>query len=68
MKSLGQIAYEAYLKATDGKSLVSGQHLPCWEGQKVEIQASWEQAGKAVAAYTIDEFDKEVRKAMNFRQ
>jgi len=44
----GKIAYEAYCKATGGKSLISGDELPAWEALKPEIQNAWTQAGLAV--------------------
>jgi len=44
----GKIAYEAYCKATDNKSLISGDELPAWEVLKPEIQNAWTQAGHAV--------------------
>ena len=50
MKSLGQIAYEAYFKYSGGISLISGSTLPIWEGQPAKIQAAWEAAGDAVTA------------------
>ena len=49
MKTLGQIAYEAYCHATANKSLISGATLPPWADVMAEIQVAWEQAGEAVA-------------------
>lgn len=43
MKSLGQIAYEAYCEGW--KSLASGQPLPKWVDVKPEIKAAWEAVG-----------------------
>lgn len=48
MKSLGQIAYEAYCENTNWKSLISGQQLPQWKDVKPEIQRAWESAANAV--------------------
>jgi hypothetical protein len=47
-RSLGQIAYEAYCASTGGKSLISGDQLPGWDGLKPEIRTAWEAAGEAV--------------------
>jgi hypothetical protein len=49
-KSLGQIAYEAYVaKGADaGTSSISGATLPPWEDQHPTIQERWEAAGEAV--------------------
>lgn len=47
--SLGQIAYEAYCASTGGKSLISGDQLPGWDGLKPEIRTAWEAAGERVA-------------------
>lgn len=44
----GQIAYEGYRKASGGKSLISGQPLPEWDGLTSAIQAAWEASGEAV--------------------
>lgn len=48
MKSLGQIAYEAYMRHSDGKSLISGQNLPMWHAQRQDVQDAWEAAAVAV--------------------
>jgi hypothetical protein len=44
---LGQAAYEAYLAASGGKSLVSGEALPTWDALTDAIRSAWEAAGKA---------------------
>lgn len=46
----GQVGYEAYRAASDGRSLVSGQALPAWEGTRQEIRTAWESAATAVLA------------------
>ncbi len=48
MKSLGQIAYEAYWEHSEGKSLISGADLPIWEDQRAGIRVAWEAAAEAV--------------------
>lgn len=48
MKTLGQIAYEAYYKTSYGVSLISGVALPPWKDQRPEIQEAWEDAAVAV--------------------
>lgn len=48
MKSPGQIAYEGYCKASDGKSLISGAILPEWDELTPEIKGAWEAAAEAV--------------------
>lgn len=47
---LGRIAYEAYSRSADGRSLISGQGLPAWPDLPEAIRAAWEQAAQAVAA------------------
>jgi hypothetical protein len=47
---LGQAAYEAYRRASAGKSLVGGQSLPEWDDLAPETQAAWSAAAAAVAA------------------
>jgi len=47
VKTDGQRAYEGYLAACDGKSLVSGAPLPAWEDQAGLIRAAWEKAAEA---------------------
>lgn len=44
----GRIAYEAYCKSSGGKSLVSGDALPCWDALKPEIRAAWCAAAEAL--------------------
>jgi hypothetical protein len=51
--SLGQVAFEAYCKATSGRSLVSGDRLPTWDKLKPEIQHAWEAAGQAAGAEAL---------------
>lgn len=51
-KSIGQIAYEAYFKFSEGKSLVSGALLPEWSATQPIIQRAWEAASAAVAGST----------------
>lgn len=46
---LGQVAYEAYFEASNGRSLVSGAQLPVWGGQDPDIQQAWDCAAHAVA-------------------
>lgn len=48
MKSFGHIAYDAYVLAAGGVSLVSGQPLPDWGSLPEAIQAAWEAAATAV--------------------
>ena len=44
----GQIAYEAYHKFADGKSLYSGKALPTWDRMDSNIRDAWEAAVLAV--------------------
>ena len=44
----GKIAYEAYCKSTDNKSLINGCELPSWEVLDPLIKKAWEAAGLAV--------------------
>lgn len=48
MKSLGQIAYEAYYSHAEGQSLISGVQLPDWHEQGLAVQEAWEIAAQAV--------------------
>ena len=45
---IGQIAYEAYFKYSQGKSLISGASLPQWDKQDDIVRAAWEAAAEAV--------------------
>ena len=47
----GRIAYEAYSRATDGISLVSGDKLPEWDDVEPLIQDAWHAAATAVRVY-----------------
>ena len=50
----GRVAYEAYCKTTDNKSLISGAELPKWEALKPEIRNAWDAAGEAVHDYIFE--------------
>ncbi len=50
MNDIGKIAYEAYCKERNWKSVV-GDPLPHFEQQSPELQNAWDQAAKAVADY-----------------
>lgn len=43
----GKLAYEAYCKARDWKS-VKGEPLPHFEQQSPELQEAWQKAAQAV--------------------
>lgn len=47
-RTLGQVAYEAYVAYADGRSLVSGDPLPTWSQQSRVVQLAWEAAARAV--------------------
>lgn len=47
----GRVAYEAYCKHSDNKSLVSGVELPNWEETSQPIQDAWRAAATAVMNY-----------------
>lgn len=49
MKTLGQVAYEAYAESTGWKSAISGAPLPTWDAQADVIKTAWEAAANAVA-------------------
>lgn len=48
MNELARIAYEAYCKARDWKS-VRGETLPHFDQQSKELQEAWAKAAQAVA-------------------
>lgn len=48
MKSLGQIAYEAYCTKTGWKSLATGADLPKWDKLNADIRDAWEAAASRV--------------------
>lgn len=50
VKTLGQVAYEAYAAHTNWKSLASGAALPQWDETKPEIRAAWDASAVAIAA------------------
>ena len=50
MKSIGQVAYEAYCAHTGWRSLVSGAELPQWSALTDPIRLAWEAAAAAVVA------------------
>jgi hypothetical protein len=46
--TLGQVAYEAYLEVSGGRSLVSGTRLPTWSDQDELIREAWEHVADTV--------------------
>jgi hypothetical protein len=56
-KSWGQIAYEAYLDYSGGTSLVSGQALPEWKDQALNIKNAWEHTALKLRAEVLAEID-----------
>lgn len=46
--TLGQIAYEAYCKARDYRS-VRGELLPTFDNQSPDVKAAWDAAANAVS-------------------
>lgn len=54
LKTWGQIAYEAYIKSSGGKS-IRGEQLPGWDDQDGAIAQHWEAAGRAVAKLAAPE-------------
>jgi hypothetical protein len=50
VKELGQVAYEAYVESTGGRSAVTGQPLPAWGDQQAPILQAWRAAAQAVVA------------------
>jgi hypothetical protein len=47
VKTMGQVAYEAYCTHTGWKSLATGSPLPPWEHVKPEMHEAWEAAALA---------------------
>lgn len=50
IKTIGQIAYEAYAAHSGGCSLISGEPLPSWDEQREDIRDAWQAAALAVQA------------------
>lgn len=48
----GQAAYEAYCAAVGGRSAVSGDLLPTWDGQRPDIREAWRAAADAAVMVT----------------
>lgn len=51
--SLGQIGYEAYIKSSGGKSLVSGATLPPWRDLSEAIRNAWESAAESIVGFQM---------------
>lgn len=58
--NLGQLAYETYVKAVNGRSLVSGQPLPAWNTLTAEMQAAWTTTAETVALVFANDESKAV--------
>jgi len=54
MKSLGQVACDAYFEYSKGKSLTFGLPVPSFAAQSEVVKAAWESAAEAVAAALLD--------------
>jgi len=54
MSDQGKANYEAYREFTHGRSLVSGDSIPEWDGLPHEIQAAWNAGADAVEAWLAD--------------
>ena len=54
MKTLGQVAYEAYCEYSLGVSLVTGVTLPKWDEQNDRIKGAWQAAAEAVVNSFIE--------------
>lgn len=48
----GRAAYEAYCHAVGGRSAISGEELPTWDGQRPDIREAWRAAADAAAMIT----------------
>lgn len=59
-KSMGEIAYEAYVASTGGVSAVSGEKLPPFAKTNQKVQLAWHAAAKAVV--------EEIQKVINVRE
>jgi hypothetical protein len=55
MSELGRVAYEAYCKQSDGKSLISGDQLLFWPEVPGAVRAAWDAAAAAVATEVAEE-------------
>lgn len=58
MDNLGKIAYEAYCQSSGGRSLVSGDDLPPYDGLPAPIQAAWTMAATAVYHHCNPSWDR----------
>jgi len=48
----GRAAYEAYRACFGGRSAVSGDPLPDWDGQRPDIREAWRAAADAAVMIT----------------
>jgi hypothetical protein len=54
MKTLGQVAYEAYCEFAQGASSITGVILPEWEQQNDRIKGAWQAAAEAAVKSFIE--------------
>lgn len=59
MSDIGQVAYEGYYTATNGKSLVTGSDIPGWDKLPDDIKDAWHTAAAAVVHETASVPPKE---------
>lgn len=50
MSKFGRAAYEGYSRASDHKSLITGDPLPLWPELPEPVRLAWDAAGSAVVA------------------
>ncbi len=55
--NIGQIAYNAYCKSTNNKSLISGTELPPFYSLDPKIKSAWREAALAVHFHTLIEYN-----------
>lgn len=53
-KPMGEEAYQAYYKAVQGISPITGGSLPYWEGLTPTVQAGWHAAADAIRSKLKD--------------
>ena len=54
MKTLGQVAYEAYAKYSFGIALVTGILIPPWDELSDRVKGAWQAAAEAAVESFVE--------------
>jgi hypothetical protein len=63
-REYGELAYNAYVEDSGGRSLISGVQLPAFDELPAPVMKAWCAAGVAIALYQTKKLEDSARKAV----